>query len=166
LHGDKVTLTEKGKNGGEKIVRRHRLAERLFADVLDVKKKLVHPLSCQFEHLLYDGIEDNICTLLGHPKACPGGEPIPEGDCCRKFKDNAGKLVSSLSGMKKNQKGRVAYLHTKDPKKLDKLVAMGILPGLSIALIQPFPSFVFQVGQSQFAVDKDLADCIMVRTTA
>jgi len=166
LIGDKIALTEKGKSEGQKIVRRHRLAERLFADILEVKEKLVHSLSCKFEHLLSDGVEDNICTLLGHPKTCPHGKSIPQGECCRKSRQNINKVVSSLNNLGVHQKGRVAYIHTKDPKKLQKLMSLGVLPGVSIVLIQKFPSYVFQVGQSQFAVDKELAECIFVRTTA
>ena len=163
LISNKVALTEKGKDEGEKIVRRHRLAERLFADVLDIKKKLIHPLSCQFEHLLHEGVEDNICTLLGHPKTCPHGKPIPEGVCCREAKENTGKIVSPLNRLKVNQKGKVVYIHTKDNKKLQKLMAMGVLPGMTINLIQSFPSYVFQIGESQFAIDNELAECIFVR---
>lgn len=160
---DKIALTAKGKDEGRNVVRRHRLAERLFADILDIKKKLVHPLSCQFEHLLHEGVEDNICTLLGHPKTCPHGRPIPEGACCREAKENAGKIVSPLNRLKPNQKGKVVYIHTKDNKKLQKLMSMGVLPGMTVNLIQSFPSYVFQIGESQFAMDKELAECIFVR---
>ncbi|OGX46061.1 MAG: DtxR family iron (metal) dependent repressor [Omnitrophica WOR_2 bacterium RIFCSPLOWO2_12_FULL_51_8] len=160
---DKIVLTEKGTSEGRKVVRRHRLAERLFADILDVKKKLVHPLSCEFEHLLHDGTEDNICILLGHPKTCPHGRAIPDGECCRKFKESVGKAVSPLDRLQVNQRGRVAYIQTRDNKALQKLMAMGILPGIPITLIQKFPSFVFQAGQSQFAVDADLASCVYIR---
>lgn len=163
LTGGRIALTEKGKAEGRQIVRRHRLAERLFTDILDIKRKLVHPVSCQFEHLLHEGIDENICILLGHPKTCPHGQPIPEGECCRKSKEIIGKIISSLSSLSANQRGRVAYIHTKDPKKLQKLMAMGILPGMTINLIQKFPSYVFQIGQSQFAVDKELAEAIFVR---
>lgn len=166
LIGDKLALTEKGKGEGQKIVRRHRLAERLFADILDVKEKLVHPLSCKFEHLLSDGVEDNICTLLGHPKTCPHGRIIPQGECCRKSRQNINKVISALNNLGVNHKGKVAYIHTKDHKKLQKLMSMGVLPGITIGLIQKFPSYVFQVGQSQFAVDKELAECIFVRIAA
>ena len=159
----KVALTEKGRGEGRQVVRRHRLAERLFADVLDLKKKLIHPVSCQFEHLLHQGIEENICILLGHPKTCPHGKPIPEGECCRTSSQTIGKVISSLAGLKANQKVKVAYIHTKDHKKLQKLMAMGILPGMTVTLIQKFPSYVFQIGQSQFAIDKELAECILVR---
>ncbi len=163
LEGEKVALTTRGATEGQKVVRRHRLSERLFADVLDLKKSLVHPVSCKFEHLLHGGIEDNICILLGHPTTCPHGRPIPPGECCRKRKEMAGKIVSSLAALEKKQKGKVAYIHTRDRGKLQKLMAMGVLPGLTISLIQKFPSYVFQIGQSQFAVDRELAECIFVR---
>ncbi len=163
LINDKINLTEKGKIEGQKVVRRHRLAERLFADVLVINKKLVHPLSCQFEHLLHEGIEENVCILLGHPKTCPHGKSIPEGECCQKSKEYIAKVVSSLSNLKANQKGKIAYIHTQDRKKLEKIMAMGVLPGMAVTLIQKFPSFVFQIGQSQFAIDKDLAEAIFVR---
>ena len=42
-------------------------------------------------------------------------------------------------------------------------MAMGILPGAPVSLIQSFPSYVFQVRQTQFAVDKEIADAIYVR---
>ncbi len=165
LVNDKVSLTEKGKGEGQKIVRRHRLAERLFTDVIDIKKKLVHPVSCQFEHLLQEGIEDNICILLGHPKTCPHGRPIPAGECCRKSRESGNKVVSSLDNMAANQKGKVAYIHTQDQKKLQKIMAMGVLPGMAITLLQKFPSYVFQIGHSQFAIDRDLASAIYVLLT-
>ena len=163
VHNDKVTLTDKGSAEGEKIVRRHRLAERLFTDVLDFKKELVHPVSCQFEHLLHENMEDNICILLGHPRTCPHGRRIPPGECCRKSEKHAGKVVASLASLSAKQKGKVAYIQTRDPKRLQKLMAMSVLPGMSIRLLQTFPSYVFQIGQSQFAIDKELAEGIYVR---
>ncbi len=75
-------------------------------------------------------------------------------------------VISSLVNLQVNQKAKVAYIHTKDHKKLQKLTAMGVLAGMSIVLIQKFPSYVFQIGQSQFAADKELAGCIFVRATA
>lgn len=166
LLNEKIALTEKGSSEGQKVLRRHRLAERLFTDVLDIKKKFVHPLSCQFEHLLHEGIEDNICTLLGHPKSCPHGKPIPQGECCRKSKQNINKVASSLANLKVHQKGKVAYVQTQNREKLQKIMAMGILPGISIVLLQSFPSYVLQIRQSQFAIDKELAECIFVRPSS
>jgi len=163
LADDRITLIDKGRSEGEKIIRRHRLAERLFADVLDVKKKLIHSISCQFEHILHEGIEDNICILLGHPKTCPHGRSIPPGACCQKSKEITEKIIISLARLEAGQKGTVAYIHTNDRSRLQKFMAMGVLPGMNVALIQKFPSYVFQVGQSQFAIDKELAEGVYVR---
>ncbi len=158
----KELLTSKGKDEGKLCVRRHRLAERLLTDVLHVKSGLVHETGCRLEHALHKGIEDNICILLGHPRACPHGRPIPEGRCCIKKQDKAESLVKPLSGLKKGERGKIAYLHTGDKDMLRKIMAMGALPGLSVALVQGFPSYVFQIGESQFAVDESVAKQIHV----
>jgi DtxR family Mn-dependent transcriptional regulator len=104
--------------------------------------------------------KENICVLSGHPATCPPGKPRPKRECCQKYKESIDKGISSLVNLRINQKAKVAHVHTGDHKKLQKLMAMGVLPGMSISLIQKFPSYVFQIGQSQFAVDKALAECI------
>ncbi len=73
------------------------------------------------------------------------------------------KLVSPLSQLAQGQKGKVAYVYAPESSQLQKLMAMGILPGAPISLIQSFPSYVFKIGQGQFAVDKEIADAIYVR---
>ena len=57
----------------------------------------------------------------------------------------------------------MAYIHAPGSEQIQKLVAMGILPGAPINLIQRFPSYVFQVRQTQYAVDREIADAIYVR---
>lgn len=158
-----ITLTEKGRKIGQGVVRRHRLAERLFADVLDFKKGKIHSISCEFEHLLHEGIEDNICILLGHPKTCPHGSIIPPGRCCIEATKTAKKVVSNLSDLDVGDKGKIAYIRTSGNRHLPKIMAMGALPGVSIKLLQKFPSYIFQITNSQFAVDKSIADEIFIR---
>jgi DtxR family Mn-dependent transcriptional regulator len=68
-----------------------------------------------------------------------------------------------LTSMKPGRGGKVAYLHTRDSKELKKLMAMGLLPGTAIQLMQDFPSYVFKLGYTQFAVDKKIADEIFVK---
>jgi DtxR family transcriptional regulator, Mn-dependent transcriptional regulator len=62
-----------------------------------------------------------------------------------------------------NQKAQVAYLHTHERATLEKLMAIGALPGTDLVLLQRFPTFVFQMGKSQFAVDETLASHLYVR---
>jgi DtxR family Mn-dependent transcriptional regulator len=160
---NRVTLTNKGRPEARSVVRRHRLAERLLADVLGTRDMLIHEKACKFEHLLDRGLDESICNLLGHPKICPHGKPIPPGRCCQEEQMQAQKVVAPLSQLAQGQKGKVAYIYAPESSKLQKLMAMGILPGAPIILIQSFPSYVFQVGQTQLAVDKEIADAIYVR---
>lgn len=164
--GSHIFLQPKGKSQAEGAIRRHRLAERLLVDVLHIKKKIIDEVSCKFEHLLHEGLEDNVCALLGHPRICPHGKNIPLGPCC-KLKPQKGifKFVSPLSELEPKEKGVVAYLYTKDPSKMQKLMSIGVLPGMPIVLLQKFPSYVFQISQSQFAIDEDLAKNVYVRLT-
>jgi DtxR family Mn-dependent transcriptional regulator len=163
ISDNRVMLTSKGLPVAKDVVRRHRLAERLLTDVLGARDILIHEKACKFEHLLDRGLDESICILLGHPKICPHGSPIPAGRCCQKEKTIAQKVIAPLSQLSQGQKGTVAYIHAPESDKLQKLMAMGILPGAPIILIQSFPSYVFQVRQTQFAVDKDIADAIYVR---
>ena len=159
---ERKLLTKKGLEEGRCCARRHRLAERLLVDVLNVKARFIHETGCKLEHILHKGLEDNICILLGHPRECPHGRAIPPGKCCKDKKAKPQSFVMPLSQLKKNQKGKIAYLHTDDKDMLRKIMAMGALPGLAITLKQRFPSFVFEIGQSQFAVDKNVAERIHV----
>ena len=163
LADNRIKLIAKGRPIARSVVRRHRLAERLLTDVLGTKDTLIHEKACKFEHLLDRGLDESICTLLGHPKICPHGKPIPPGRCCRQKPAPAQKLVSPLSQIAQGKRGKVAYVYAPESSQLQKLMAMGILPGAPIVLIQNFPSYVFQVSQTQFAVDKDIADAIYVR---
>ena len=163
ISDNRVMLTSKGLPVAKDVVRRHRLAERLLTDVLGARDILIHEKACKFEHLLDRGLDESICILLGHPKICPHGSPIPAGRCCQKEKTIAQKVIAPLSQLSQGQKGKVAYIYAPESDKLQKLMAMGILPGAPIILIQSFPSYVFQARQTQFAVDKDIADAIYVR---
>ena len=161
--GGVTRLTEDGLPEARNVVRRHRLAERLLHDVLGSREDLMHEKACRFEHLLDRGLDESICTLLGHPRVCPHGKPIPPGRCCHEEHTETRLLVSPLSQLEAGTSGKVAYLYAPEAGKLQKLMAMGILPGAPITLVRRFPSVVFDAGNTQFAVDEYIADAIYVR---
>lgn len=162
---NEIRITKNGLAYARDAVRRHRLAERLLTDVLAVKESLIHDTACQFEHHLHKGIDENVCTLLGHPKLCPHGKLIPPGRCCEEKAKTFAPAVSTLGGIKPGQGGHVAYLHTSDPKHAQMLISMGVVPGTEIKLLAGFPSYLFQLGEGQFAVDGTIANEIYVRLT-
>lgn len=72
-----VKLTEKGEKLALDILRRHRLAERLLTDILNVEWSNVHESACKLEHALTKEVTVLLEKRLGHPKFCPHGNPIP-----------------------------------------------------------------------------------------
>ena len=70
-------------------------------------------------------------------------------------------LNVSLDCLELNQPVKIISVLTNDSAKLKKLMAMSIFPGMEVTLIQKFPSYVFQIGYSQFVVDRKLAECIL-----
>jgi putative ABC transport system ATP-binding protein len=82
LQSGQVSLTPGGRRRARDVVRRHRLAERLFKDTFAIEDSEAHNQACKFEHIISPELDQRICTFLGHPKTCPHGNPIPPGDCC------------------------------------------------------------------------------------
>jgi putative ABC transport system ATP-binding protein len=82
LGSGEVRFTERGKGRARDVIRRHRLAERLFTDTFDVSDPEAHSDACKFEHIISPELDQRICTFLNHPKTCPHGNPIPPGNCC------------------------------------------------------------------------------------
>lgn len=159
----RVYFRQEGKEEGRRTIRRHRLAERLMMDVFNIHGETGNDKACQFEHLLNEGVDVKVCTMLNHPATCPHGKPIPPGDCCDEARREGDLGVVPLTELKSSEEGEIAYIQTEDNKKMQKLMAMGVLPGNRIVLIQTFPSYIFRVGFSEFAIDTNMAREIFVR---
>ena len=81
--GPALEMTEQGRERAARIIRRHRLAERLFSDTFDMQDdQQLESNACTFEHILSPEVTERICTFLHHPAHCPHGSPIPPGECC------------------------------------------------------------------------------------
>ncbi|MHB8220848.1 MAG: metal-dependent transcriptional regulator [Acidimicrobiales bacterium] len=79
LHRDGrvIGLTTKGSAMAMKVVRKHRLAERLLVDVIGLEWHKVHREAGRWEHVISDDVEARLVVLLGDPSTCPHGNPIP-----------------------------------------------------------------------------------------
>jgi DtxR family Mn-dependent transcriptional regulator len=163
VKGERIHFRPEGRVEGEKTIRRHRLAERLMMDVLNIRGDNAEIKACQFEHLLNEGVDAKVCTMLNHPTTCPHGKRIPPGDCCEEARQSGDLGVVPLTELKPGGEGEIAYIQTEDSKKMQKLMAMGVLPGNRIVLTQAFPSYIFRVGFSEFAIDTAMAREIFVR---
>lgn len=156
-------LTEAGREKARRAIRRHRLAERLLADVLGAQGAEGHEDACRLEHSLMEGLAETVCTFLGHPKVCPHGHRIPAGPCCAEASTQVASAIAPLGGLSPGETGRIAYLAPADGGDLQKFLSMGIHPGDPIVLVRKSPTVVFKSGNSQFAVDRELAGQVYVR---
>ena len=75
--GRRLSLTPSGRALAEKVVRKHRLAERLLVDVIGLEWHKVHREAGRWEHVISDDVEARLVELLGDPATCPHGNPIP-----------------------------------------------------------------------------------------
>ncbi len=162
VDGENITLTPTGKEIATGIIRRHRLAERLLTDVLGKTPEETENAACEFEHILAPELVESICTLLGHPKLCPHGAPIPKGHCCVESDKLVQSIVIRLSDMEVGKTSKVVLINTDDKIRMNKLLSLGIVPGVPITLMQKRPAIVVEVNQTQIALEKSVGDGINV----
>lgn len=162
----RVAMTEIGREHGRRIIRSHRLAERLVCDVLGVSLEVAEEAACEFEHTLSPDLTDSICTLLGHPTRCPHGKSIPEGECCRQARAQVGPVVAPATAMQVGETGHVAYVALTDHSLSHQLASLGVAPGVPVRLHQRWPSFVLKCEETEIALEESIARNIFVRREA
>jgi DtxR family Mn-dependent transcriptional regulator len=163
IESDHVLLTPEGEARAKDVVRRHRLTERLFRDLLDLGEKATEEQACEFEHILSREATESVCTLLGHPPTCPHGKPIPPGDCCGAFQRTVRPLVTGLRTFDVGATGRIVFIAPKFHDRMDRLAALGVIPGSTVKLHQRSPSYVIEVGETTIALDPEIAGEIFVK---
>jgi len=160
---NRISFSAKGEERAKDLTRRHRLAERLFHDVLEVGMEESEETACEIEHFLSPSVTESVCSFLGHPPTCPHGKPIPRGECCLKYKSDFRPLVMQLKEMEVGSKGRIVFIRPSESSRLERLASMGIVPGSMIRLKQKRPSFVLEIDETTLAVDKLIAEEIYVK---
>lgn len=78
--GTNISLTTSGRELAERVVRRHRLAERFLTDVLGLSWADAHVEAGKWEHVISEPVETALARVLGDPTTCPHGNPIPGAD--------------------------------------------------------------------------------------
>lgn len=157
-----LKFTDNGYNKARQLVRSHRLAERLLTDVLNMKLDHAETGACEFEHIIVPEIVDGICTLLGHPKVCPHGLPIPEGSCCHEARRSIQSVTKNINELEIGNKAKVAYINTRSNSRMHQLTQLGIHPGVEVWIHQKFPVLVLRINHTQIALDENVAKDILV----
>ena len=158
-NGNGIVLTKKGIDHAKQIIRAHRIAERLIYDILGTE---FESGACEFEHIVNSYLVDSICILLGHPRECPHGMQIPEGECCKRSARTAENTVIPLIELKIGQSARIVYVNCKDDRQLHKIDGLQIRPNATVKLHQIYPSYVIECEGAYVALDKEIIANIFV----
>lgn len=134
----RLQLTDAGNRKAVEVMRKHRLAERLLADVIGLDWALVHDEACRWEHVMSDEVERKLIGLLEHPTHSPYGNPIPGLDALgaepadSKFSDGVVSLLNFTLGAVGPIRGTVRRLGEPvqyEPGLLGQLQDAGLVPG-------------------------------------
>ncbi|MHB8881682.1 MAG: metal-dependent transcriptional regulator [Thermodesulfovibrionales bacterium] len=160
---DTVKLTPKGQTAAKGLIRRQRLAERLFTDVFEMPDNTVLDDACKMEHILSEELTESVCTFLGHPPTCPHGKPVPRGECCKKFRVDVAPVVTRLSEFEVGATGKITFIVSSDPSRINRLNSLGIVAGSSIKYLQKTPSCILQIDETTVALDPEIAKEIFLK---
>jgi DtxR family transcriptional regulator, Mn-dependent transcriptional regulator len=143
VEGDRhLELTDAGRAKAVHVLRKHRLAERLLADVIGLDWAFVHDEACRWEHVMSEKVEQRVLELLGNPLESPYGNPIPGlaelgVDAAPAFMDGVINLVDRValsSGPVSATIRRLGEPVQFEPALLQQLRTAGIMPGALVVL--------------------------------
>ncbi len=137
VQGDRhIELSDEGRQVATRVMRKHRLAERLLVDVIGLEWEFVHDEACRWEHVMSDRVERKILALLGDRRESPYGNPIPGldelGDAGESIEFRSG--LTTLAAVADTQPVTVQVRRIGEPVQVDHdaltlLTAAGLLPG-------------------------------------
>ncbi|HQY34086.1 iron dependent repressor, metal binding and dimerization domain protein [Actinotalea sp.] len=142
VSGDRhLELTELGQLKAVRVMRKHRLAERLLTDVIGLEWAFVHDEACRWEHVMSDRVERRLVELLDHPHHSPYGNPIPglaelgeQG--AEAFLDGVVSLAAlpaqAAGGPVRAVVARLGEPLQTDVELLGRLAGAGVLPGIAV----------------------------------
>lgn len=136
-----LELTDEGRAHAIGVMRKHRLAERLLADVIGLDWEFIHEEACRWEHVMSEQVERRLVELLDHPVDSPYGNPIPglgalgpqPAGSASVSLDEGERLTVALDTPGTYRVLRLTEAVQTDPELLRDLAAAGVRPG---ALIQ------------------------------
>jgi len=156
-----IRLTEKGRKLALRVLRKHRLAERLLTDVVRLDWSKVHDAACKLEHAISKDVIKPLEKALGHPKTCPHGNPIPS---------EQGKVVEEksrlLADLNPGESGVIVKITEEKRDLLQYLATLGLMPGTPLIIEEKAPfngPVMVRVKGASYALGRDVASSIWVK---
>jgi DtxR family Mn-dependent transcriptional regulator len=155
-----VTLTRKGLEVAVRVLRRHRLAERLLTDVLGMPWDEVQQEACMLEHAISENVERRLIEILGDPKVCPHGLPIPPKDLSDPERNGVPLAQMDIGG-----EAVVQGVTQEVPEMLRYLGEVGLRPGAHVRVDSKAPlggPLTVEIEKRKHAISLELARMVLV----
>ncbi|KHL18053.1 DtxR family Mn-dependent transcriptional regulator [Mumia flava] len=175
VEGDRhLELSEQGRSLATRVMRKHRLAERLLTDVIGLEIEYVHEEACRWEHVISEHVEKKLVALLEHPTESPYGTPIPglaelgeDATTPEAFLgDGVMHMPAALprdGGASRLMVRRIGEELQKDTSAMSVLRRVGVLPGNDVLVSgAPDGGIVVARGGETAEIDPDAAEHIFV----
>lgn len=158
-----ISLTPQGRRLAERVVRRHRLAERFLTDILGLSWAEAHQEAGKWEHILSDNVEVAIDRLLGSPTTCPHGNPIPGSD----YDEPETITLSSVGVGSAFVVSRIPEALEFTPGLLEYLEAASVLPGTTgqVTASSPDGTTTVEIDGSAVGIGAFASERILVSST-
>ena len=172
VQGDRhLELTDEGQLLATRVMRKHRLAERLLTDVIGLDWELVHAEACRWEHVMSETVEKRLVELLDHPTESPYGNPIPgldelgESRPADEFMDgmvSLAEITASATDPASVRIRRISEEIQKDEVLMSTLRRIGALPDKVVGVSATEQGVLVGSGGEAAEIDLDAAAHIFV----
>jgi len=172
VEGDRhLELTDEGNRLATRVMRKHRLAERLLTDVIGLDWELVHAEACRWEHVMSETVERRLVELLGHPTESPYGNPIPgldelgelsEGESFMTDVEPLDRVIEDGEDVRVIIR-RISEEVQKDEQVMAALRRVGALPDKVITVARGAEGVLLGSGGETAEIELDLASHLFVR---
>jgi len=170
VEGDRhLELTPDGLRLATRVMRKHRLAERLLVDVIGLDWEHVHEEACRWEHVMSETVERRLLELLGHPTESPYGNPIPgldelgDDEPTQLFMDG----VEPLAGVAGDSEQRVLIRRISEEMQKDEVLMsalrrVGAMPDKSVTIVATSEGVLVGSGGESAEIIPEAAEHIFV----
>jgi DtxR family Mn-dependent transcriptional regulator len=171
VEGDRhLELTEEGMRLAVRVMRKHRLAERLLTDVIGLDWELAHEEACRWEHVMSETVEKRLMTLLEHPTESPYGNPIPGlgelgvGPVAEPFMEGVQSLSQAANRLESTALvRRISEEMQKDEHLMSALRRVGATPDNTVTIMATSEGVLIGSGGETAEIIGEAADHIFVR---
>jgi DtxR family Mn-dependent transcriptional regulator len=128
-------LTRKGRERAEKVVRRHRIVERLLTDFMGYTAAEAHVYADELGDTFSDDMIERMAEKLGRPERCPHGWPVdPE------LEQRENRELTSLGTLGPGERATIVRLAEHDGELLHWFYDQGLVPGTDVEVRDAQPA--------------------------